>query len=211
MSEPTTEPGLEPATTRADRAETEVGSVFVSNYPAYSFWGEADLPKAHTALATPPHPDTRLGLYLHIPFCRKRCKFCYFRVYTDKNADQIQTYLDALAHEVEHYAQRPGVSGRPLHFVYFGGGTPSLLSDRGISRLMRGFKGVLPWDFVREVTFECAPKSVTTAKLEVLHEVGVTRISLGLQQLDDRVLQGNGRVHLTHDAERAYAAIRRIG
>ena len=96
--------GSDPATTRADRSETEVGSVFVSNYPAYSFWGEEDVPQAHRALADPPHPDTKLGLYLHIPFCRKRCKFCYFRVYTDKNSQQIQTYLDALAREVEHYA-----------------------------------------------------------------------------------------------------------
>ena len=80
----------------------------------------------------PAAPDTKLGLYLHIPFCRKRCKFCYFRVYTDKNSQQIQTYLDALAREVEHYAQQPAVQDRPLHFIYFGGGTPPT-SVRGIS------------------------------------------------------------------------------
>ena len=97
--------GSDPATTRADRTETEVGSVFVSNYPAYSFWSEEDVPQVHRALADLPRPDSKLGLYLHIPFCRKRCKFCYFRVYTDKNSQQIQTYLDALAREVEHYAQ----------------------------------------------------------------------------------------------------------
>ena len=119
--------GSDPATTRADRTETEVGSVFVSNYPAYSFWSEEDVPQGTPRTRRPDaSPNTKLGLYLHIPFCRKRCKFCYFRVYTDKNSQQIQTYLDALAHEVEHYAQQPAVKDRPLHFIYFGGGTSLL-------------------------------------------------------------------------------------
>ena len=61
-----------------------------------------------------PSPDTPLGLYLHIPFCRKRCKFCYFRVYTDKNARDVETYLDALVKEVELYSRLPVVGGRPL-------------------------------------------------------------------------------------------------
>ena len=69
-----------------------------------------------------------LGLYLHIPFCRKRCKFCYFKVFTDKRADEIETYLAALSHEIELVSQLPCMGGRPFRFVYFGGGTPSFLS-----------------------------------------------------------------------------------
>ncbi len=199
MSEPTTDPGFEPATTRTDRAETEVGSVFVSNYPAYSFWGETDLPKARTALATPPHPDARLGLYLHIPFCRKRCKFCYFRVYTDKNADQIQTYLDALAHEVEHYAQQPAIRDRPLHFVYFGGGTPSYISTRHLRQLVDRLKSALPWTQAEEIAFECEPGTLTRAKLETIREIGVTRLSLGIENLDDEILRHNGRAHIAKE------------
>ena len=137
--------GIDPATTRADRTETEVGSVFVSNYPAYSFWSEEDVPQAHRALADSPRPDAKLGLYLHIPFCRKRCKFCYFRVYTDKNSQQIQTYLDALAREVEHYAQQPAVQDRPLHFIYFGGGTPSYISSRHLRSLVQRLKDAMTW------------------------------------------------------------------
>ena len=84
-----------------------------------------------------PGPDkSDLGLYLHIPFCRKRCKFCYFRVYTDRNSKEVQRYLDALAREVELYATQPAVAGRSLHFVYFGGGTPSFISPRQLRGLV---------------------------------------------------------------------------
>jgi oxygen-independent coproporphyrinogen III oxidase len=68
------------------------------------------------------------ALYHHIPFCRKRCHFCYFRVYTDKNADEIKHYLDCTVRELEMMARKPLIAGRKPHFIYFGGGTPSYLS-----------------------------------------------------------------------------------
>ncbi|HEY7117493.1 MAG TPA: hypothetical protein VH475_12975, partial [Tepidisphaeraceae bacterium] len=80
--------------------KTEVGSYFISNYPPFSIWSPQHLPAALDAFNTPPKHNSRLGLYLHIPFCRKRCKFCYFRVYTDKNADEVETYLSALSREI---------------------------------------------------------------------------------------------------------------
>ncbi len=85
-------PGVPPA---AARERTAVGSYFVANYPPFSAWTAAALDDAHAALASPP-ADVPLGLYLHIPFCRKRCHFCYFRVYTDKNARQVEEYLARL-------------------------------------------------------------------------------------------------------------------
>ena len=191
--------GSDPATTRADRTETEVGSVFVSNYPAYSFWSEEDISQAHRALADPPRPDTKLGLYLHIPFCRKRCKFCYFRVYTDKNSQQIQTYLDALAREVEHYAQQPAVKDRPLHFIYFGGGTPSYISSRHLRSLVQRLKDAMPWDRADEIAFECEPGTLTQAKLAAIRDIGVTRLSLGIENLDDEILRHNGRAHVSKE------------
>ena len=83
--------------------------------------------------------STPLALYLHIPFCRKRCKFCYFRVYTDKNASEVQRYLDVMAREWELVAEQRAVAGRPLNFVYFGGGTPSYISTRAASWMR------MPW------------------------------------------------------------------
>ena len=81
--------------------KTEVGSYFVATYPPFSVWSaDAVNADARTALAAPPTPGVPLGLYVHIPFCRKRCHFCYFRVYTDKNANEVQDYLDVVAREV---------------------------------------------------------------------------------------------------------------
>src|SRR5436309_3392999 len=79
----------------SDASETRAGNYFVSNYPPYSFWKPEYTGEARAALERAPAPGTPLGVYLHIPFCRKRCHFCYFRVYTDKNSQEIQRSLDA--------------------------------------------------------------------------------------------------------------------
>ena len=82
-----------------DRAE--VGSYFVANYPPFSVWTRDDVERtARPALEAPPVDGVPLGLYLHIPFCRKRCHFCYFRVYTDKNSQDVADYLDVLTREM---------------------------------------------------------------------------------------------------------------
>ncbi|MCZ6680653.1 MAG: coproporphyrinogen-III oxidase family protein [Candidatus Poribacteria bacterium] len=202
MSEPLQTVKPEPATTRTDAKETEVGSVFVSNYPPYSFWQKENVPEAIKALNSPPMPEATLGLYLHIPFCRRRCKFCYFRVYTDKNSDEIQTYLAALAKEVALYSKLPSVVGRPLKFVYFGGGTPSYISARHLKALVQRLKSAIPWDSTEEVAFECEPGTLTQMKLEAIKEIGVTRLSLGVENLNDAILEENGRAHLSKEVFR---------
>jgi len=90
--------------------KTEVGSVFISNYPPYSFWKPERVPEALAALRAVPLPGATLGLYVHIPFCRRRCKFCYFKVYTDKDGAEVKRYLEALAAEVALYAALPSVA-----------------------------------------------------------------------------------------------------
>src|ERR1043165_2776450 len=117
-------------TVEVSQTRTEVGNYFVSNYPPFSQWKPEFVPQALDALAQPARVDDPLGLYLHIPFCRKRCLFCYFKVYTDKNASEIEVYLDALIKENELYSRTAAFQGRRLRFVYFGGGTPSYISDR---------------------------------------------------------------------------------
>jgi oxygen-independent coproporphyrinogen-3 oxidase len=113
----------------AQHESTTVGNYFVSNYPPFSFWEQSRVPEIRSALDRQPRPGTDLGVYLHIPFCRKRCHFCYFRVYTDKKNDEIQAYLDAALLELSLYARQPAIAGRKANFVYFGGGTPSFLSS----------------------------------------------------------------------------------
>src|SRR6202522_2569893 len=132
--------------TLTEKKHTEVGSYFVANYPPFSVWSPKHATDVVAALDSPPKPDTKLGLYLHIPFCRKRCKFCYFRVYTDKNARDVEHYVDTLLKEVELYSRQPVVGGRPLHFVYFGGGTPSFLSAAQLQSMFERLRSIFSWD-----------------------------------------------------------------
>src|SRR5438105_4795503 len=122
---------------------TTVGNYFVSNYPPFSFWKPEFVPEVHAALERPPvRPKINdasspppLGIYVHIPFCRKRCHFCYFKVYTDKDSSAIRSYLEAVLSEFRLYAGKPFVGGRKPDFIYFGGGPPSYLSVNQLSYL----------------------------------------------------------------------------
>jgi oxygen-independent coproporphyrinogen-3 oxidase len=184
---------------------TEVGSYFVATYPPFSVWShEAVAADAKPALAAPPVPGVPLGVYLHIPFCRKRCHFCYFRVYTDKNASEVNQYLDLLAREFELYGELPAIAGRPLNFVYFGGGTPSFLSTQQLQRLVTRMGAVAAWNKAEEITFECEPGTLTESKLAMIRRLGVTRLSLGVENFDDRILELNGRAHRSPEIAQAY-------
>ena len=129
----------------SDSNKTEIGSYFISNYPPFSQWTASQVVEAESAMKQPP-ADVPLGLYLHIPFCRKRCKFCYFRVYTDKNARQIENYLGALSREIELVSHLPCLGRRPFRFVYFGGGTPSYLSSKQLTSLVDRLRANINWD-----------------------------------------------------------------
>ncbi len=195
-----------------DVEQTEVGSYFVANYPPFSVWNSDAVAKdAKPALASAPVPDVPLGVYLHIPFCRKRCHFCYFRVYTDRNAREVESYLDHLGREWELYAPLDAVAGRRVNFVYFGGGTPSFLSTAQLTRLVDRLTRATPWADAEEITFECEPGTLTEAKLSAIREMGVTRLSLGVENFDDRILEINGRAHRSPEIGRSYAFARSLG
>jgi len=199
----------DPATTRTELdGGTEIGSVFVSNYPAYSFWNSENLADYHDVVDSAPRPDVPLGQYIHIPFCRKRCKFCYFRVYTDKNADQVADYVDALVRENELYAEKRAVDGRPLKYIYFGGGTPSYISVKHLEDLVARLKRAIPWDGADEVAFECEPGTLSQPKVEAIRRIGVTRLSLGVENFNDRILEINGRAHVSKEIDRVVPWIR---
>ena len=152
-----------------------------------------------------------LGLYLHVPFCRKRCHFCYFRVYTDKNAQEVEEYLDVMAREWELYNTYPAINGRPLNFVYFGGGTPSFLSVRQLTGFVQRMTAVTPWTSAEEITFECEPGTLTETKLAAIRDLGVTRLSLGIENFDDHILEMNGRAHRSPEVFRAYQFAQSLG
>ena len=189
---------------------TEPGSYFIANYPPFSAWTTAAVPAVLEAFAAPP-TGAGLGLYLHVPFCRKRCKFCYFRVYTDTSASDVERYSQGLAREAELVAAQPAVAGRKLRYVYFGGGTPSFLSVKQLERLVDGLHRSFGWSDAEEVTFECEPGTLSEPKVKALRELGVTRLSLGVENFDDGVLEVNGRAHLSQEILRCWEWIKAAG
>lgn len=200
-----------PLESGGDGDETEAGNYFVSNYPPFSYWKPDMVEQVGPVLMSPAPEDVNLGVYLHIPFCRKRCHFCYFRVYTDKTSSEIKAYLDAAIREIKAYATKPYLEGRKPQFVYFGGGTPSYLSVGQLKELTDQMKDSFPWDEAEEVAFEGEPGTLTEKKLDAIREIGVTRISLGIENFDDHILEVNGRAHRSKEAYRAIGFARTLG
>lgn len=203
---------MEENLTKPEKEEkTEAGNYFVANYPPFSFWQKDYVGDIQALLEQPAPPDVPLGIYFHIPFCRKRCHFCYFRVYTDKNAGEIRNYLDAGLREIQNYAAKPYLKGRKPQFIYFGGGTPSYLSVSQLEELTAGMKAAFSWDETEEIAFECEPGTLTEKKLDAIRKMGVTRLSLGVENFDDHVLDTNGRAHRSGEIDRAYGYAKKIG
>lgn len=190
---------------------TTAGNYFVANYPPFSCWRTEDVGQALARFREPPASETPFGLYVHIPFCRKRCDFCYFRVYTDKDSSAVRRYLAAIIDEMRMYSEQAVVRGRRPDFIYFGGGTPSYLSVDQLTELFSGLQEHLPWDGAREVTFECEPGTLQTKKIRALLDLGITRLSLGVENFDPEILELNNRAHRAKEIDRAYATARDTG
>ena len=194
-------------------AKTTAGNYFVGNYPPFSFWNAEGAGQALAALAQPPVDGAPMGIYVHLPFCRRRCHFCYFRVYTGSDArqDRVAQYLDAVLREAALYQAAPLMAGRRPRYVYFGGGTPSFLSVDQLTGLFQGLQRHFPWDEAEEIAFESEPGTLTDEKLHALYALGVTRLSIGVENFDDEILRSNGRAHLSKEIYRAYAVARAAG
>lgn len=201
----------DPPSTKPKPEATEAGNYFVSNYPPFSFWKPDQVSAIDAVLQKPAPTNVPLGVYFHIPFCRKRCHFCYFKVYTDKNAAEIRGYINAGMREMANFAVKPYLAGRKAHFVYFGGGTPSYLSVPQLQELTNRMKELIPWDEAEEVAFEAEPGTLNEKKLECIREIGVTRLSLGVEHFDDHILESNGRAHRSGEVDRAFRFARTLG
>jgi oxygen-independent coproporphyrinogen-3 oxidase len=143
-----------------------------------------------------------LGLYVHVPFCASTCDFCAF-YQTTPTVDGIDQYMRSVAEE----AALIDWEGRRIETVFWGGGTPGLLSAKDIRRLGGIVRERLRGE-AQEWTVEMAPASVTEARLEALKEIGVTRISMGAQSFQPALLDGLGRQHTREQIFRAYERIR---
>jgi len=151
--------------------------------------------------------DTSLGLYVHVPFCVKRCPFCSFATSPLREGLQDR-YLRALPREMDLLAAAPWRRTTVFETVFLGGGTPSVLEPAELAGVLGGLRARFRIGADAEVTVECNPESVNRAKLEAYRAAGVTRVSLGVQSLDDAILGHLGRLHGARGARAAFAAAR---
>lgn len=144
------------------------------------------------------------GLYVHIPFCERKCFFCSFAVAVNQDA-----YADAYLKALDREALR--CEGAEVMTVYIGGGTPSCLTEKQIGHLFDSLQKRFAIAAAAEITFECNPESVTESKARLLYDRGVTRVSLGVQSMNDRFLEYLGRPHRRDGALKAFSFLRAAG
>jgi oxygen-independent coproporphyrinogen-3 oxidase len=146
-------------------------------------------------------------LYFHIPFCPKLCPYCSFYVEVG-TAEKNARFLDALLHEVDLARTRFTLKPRT---IYFGGGTPSALTTAQLEHLLGGLHARLDLSALEEWDLEANPATIREEKARTLRDLGVTRLSLGVQSWDDALLRTLGRTHTAAQAERSYAVLRAAG
>lgn len=145
-----------------------------------------------------------LALYIHIPWCVRKCPYCDFNSHEAKSDIPEQPYIDALLRDVEHAL--PRIWGRPIQSIFFGGGTPSLFSAAGIDRILCGIRALLPIEHFAEITLEANPGTFEAAKFREFHAAGINRLSLGIQSFNEAHLRALGRIHGAAEARHAVAA-----
>ena len=141
-----------------------------------------------------------LSLYIHLPWCVKKCPYCDFNSHAAQALPEA-AYIDALLLDLERAL--PDIWGRRIHSVFFGGGTPSLFSAEGIDRILTGVRTLTQLMPGAEITLEANPGTVEAAKFAGFRAAGVTRVSLGIQSFNPRHLKALGRIHDDSEARRA--------
>ena len=145
-----------------------------------------------------------LALYVHIPWCVRKCPYCDFNSHEGTGELPEREYVERLLRDLEGLL--PSVWGRPLVSVFIGGGTPSLFSPDAIDRLLSGVRARLRLEPDAELTLEANPGTVEAGRFSGFRQAGINRISLGVQSFDDRMLAALGRIHDGHEARRAIDA-----
>ncbi|HYO11766.1 MAG TPA: coproporphyrinogen-III oxidase family protein [Thermoanaerobaculia bacterium] len=163
---------------------------FILTYPMFRYWGKESVEDG-----LKPAP---LNLYVHMPYCIQRCAYCYFKTTTlkENRIQEIDRYVSSVCKEIELGAKRFNLGARPVETVYFGGGTPTLMSEENIDKLFATLRA--NFNFVNpQITFEGEPVTLTPRKAALLQRNGVNRISLGIQSFKEEIVFQTGR----HDTE----------
>ena len=156
------------------------------------------------SLATPP-----LALYVHFPWCVRKCPYCDFNSYTLRDELPEARYVEALGLDLQ--SQAAGLEGRPITSIFLGGGTPSLFSPEAIARVLVSARAVLPLAADVEVTLEANPGTIERGRFAEYRAAGINRVSLGAQSFDARRLEILGRIHSPAETARAAAELHAAG
>ena len=149
-----------------------------------------------------------LGLYIHIPFCVRKCKYCNFNSFK-LNIDEKKKYLSALSKEMELYKEKIGQ--KEIDSIFVGGGTPSILNEEEIKILFDNINLNFKIKEDAEITMECNPGTLTLNKLKIMKKCGVNRLSIGLQAVQNHHLKYIGRIHTFEEFEKNYHEAKKVG
>lgn len=160
---------------------------FITNYPNGSQW--SNLTESDVRTREP------LNIYVHIPFCAQQCSYCYYRVVTGASKAEMDRYADAICKELDMSVELYNLKDRPIRSIYFGGGTPTMLQKAQLERITQHIKDSFAVTEGAEFTIEGEPVSMTQKKADIFANlpIPVTRISMGVQSLDDDVIQHTQR------------------
>jgi len=148
------------------------------------------------------------SVYIHIPYCKKKCKYCSF-LSIPPQPEEMEKYIEAIKSELKFY--KPFLSGRKVKSIYIGGGTPSLLEPPQIKEIIATASVSLMLQDNIEITMEANPESISKEKLKSMYNLGINRLSIGLQSFDDNVLNALGRLHDASSALSAIEKARNVG
>jgi oxygen-independent coproporphyrinogen-3 oxidase len=177
---------------------------FIITYPMFRYWNKGAVEEG---LQSQP-----LNLYVHMPYCIQRCAYCWFKTTTlkENRLKEIDRYVTSVCRELALASRRFNLKERPVETVYFGGGTPTLMSEENIDRLFaalhESFTLVAP-----QITFEGEPVTLTERKAGVLERNGVNRISLGIQSFKEEIVFQTGRQDTEEEAMKAIALAKATG
>ncbi|WP_257286294.1 radical SAM family heme chaperone HemW [Endozoicomonas sp. SESOKO1] len=146
-----------------------------------------------------------LSLYVHVPWCVKKCPYCDFNSHRITGDIPEESYINALLHDVDN--ELAGIQGRPIHSIFIGGGTPSLLTADAYQKLFKGLQARVRFSDDIEITMEANPGTYEHDRFQAYLDAGVNRLSLGVQSFQDEKLAALGRIHCADEARQAIASI----
>ncbi len=159
----------------------------------------------------PPISDQKipLSLYIHLPWCRRKCPYCDFNSYPAPEILPEKEYIAVLIRDLKNELTK--INHRNLHSIFIGGGTPSLFNATAIAELLQNIDNIIPFSQQIEITMEVNPCSITKSKLKLLRSAGINRLSIGVQSLQDDKLAAIGRIHTAKETIQAVTTAQETG